>query len=109
MSVNSTNPSQLFGGTWTQISGRFLYCTTTSKTLGGNTVTGSTALTINQIPPHTHAWGSWIDWYQKGGTTGTVSAGNSVSATSSTGGGQGHTHAQNLPPYFTVYCWYRVS
>ena len=54
MSVNSTNPSQLFGGTWEQISGRFLYCTTTSKTTGGSTTTGSTTLTINQIPSHNH-------------------------------------------------------
>lgn len=56
-------------------------------------VTGSTALTVNQLPPHTHE--------QRGGSaagTGTVKtdAGSSGIAdsnvTGSTGGGQGHTH-----------------
>ena len=35
INVNPINISQLFGDTWTQISGRFLYCITTSKKNGG--------------------------------------------------------------------------
>lgn len=54
ISTNSTSPATLFGGSWTQISGRFLYCTTTSKTTGGSTTTGSTTLTTSQIPAHNH-------------------------------------------------------
>jgi hypothetical protein len=37
ISTSSTSPASLFGGTWTQITSRFLYCTTTSKTTGGST------------------------------------------------------------------------
>lgn len=63
MSTVSTNPATLLGfGTWEQISGRFLYCTTTSKTTGGAssvsyTPAGSVdyhALTVNEMPSHKH-------------------------------------------------------
>ena len=120
MSVNSTNPGTLFGGTWTQISGRFLYCTTTSKTTGGSTTTGSTTLTVDQMPSHIHkmpAWNHNAGSYTVNSAKLTYSDyGTSVWPAESqqwqqeyVGGGQGHTHSQNLPPYFTVYCWYRVS
>ena len=118
MSVNSTDPGKLFGGKWEQITGRFLYCTTTSKILGGDTTTGSTTLTIDQIPPHTHNWfaaidggsdvGRQIDRFMLNGWGNARWWGN-LYKMDNTGGGQGHTHPQNLPPYFTVYCWYRVS
>lgn len=63
MSTVSTNPATLLGfGTWEQISGRFLYCTTTSKTTGGAssvsyTPAGSVdyhTLTVNEMPSHKH-------------------------------------------------------
>ena len=61
ISINNTNPATLFGGTWTQIKDRFLYCTTTSNTTGGGTTTGgatgntgATTLTTEQIPSHSH-------------------------------------------------------
>lgn len=121
MSVNSTNPSQLFGGTWEQISGRFLYCTTTSKTTGGDTVTGNTTLTVKQIPAHKHTLGftgtsadvgtPHYHNYGEGLAFGINNQRkyNRNDMIDNTGGGQGHSHPQNLPPYFTVYCWYRVS
>lgn len=61
MSVDSTNPSELFGGVWEQISGRFLYCTNTSKTTGGDTATGSHTLTLNEIPSHYHSFEVYIN------------------------------------------------
>lgn len=127
MSVNSTNPNQLFGGTWQQITGRFLYCTNNSKELGGGNTTGSTVLDVSQIPNHRHNLGSGdgADLQFMGYAPETNSVGGNnyyflkyagVSSyptrfitVKDTGGGQGHTHPQNLPPYFTVYCWYRVS
>lgn len=60
MSVNNTNPSTLFGGTWEQITGYYLYAGNTNETGGSNITgaasgeTGATALTVNQIPSHTH-------------------------------------------------------
>lgn len=61
LSVNSTNPSELFGGTWEQIKGYYLYAGETLGTGGSNETssngagaTGSTILTANQIPSHRH-------------------------------------------------------
>lgn len=124
MSVYSTNPSNYFGGTWEQISkGRFLLGvgSPTSNNVAdfGNLNNAGYVfrsedkggqyahqLTIQEMPSHEHAWGSWIDWYQKGGTTGPVGAGNSVSSTSSRGGNANHN---NVPPYLVVYMWKRVA
>lgn len=64
VSMNSTSPATLFGGTWEQIKDQFLYCTTTSKTTGGAnsvsykpsgsvSVSGSVAnhtLTVDEMP-----------------------------------------------------------
>lgn len=152
MSVNSTSPATLFGGTWTQISGRFLYCTTTSKTTGGassvsytpsGTVSGTVAdhiLTGDEIPEHTHQQ-RWI------GNDGNVNplvrnTGAAESAgvyrtsqssyynssnkkqavrTMSYGGSGAHNHGfsgsfsgtaksiSTMPPWFSVYAWYRTA
>lgn len=108
LTVSNDNPSRWFGGTWEKMSGGYLYACVNS--IGNSSYTGSGTqphtLTLNEIPAHTHSWGSWIDWYQKGGTTGTVSAGNSISATSSAGGGQAHSH--NIA-YIGVWCWKRIA
>ena len=61
MSVNSTNPGTLFGGTWTQIQNTFLLAAGSSYTAGatGGTAshthtTGDFTLGTNHIPAHTH-------------------------------------------------------
>ena len=64
MSMNNTNPSTLFGGTWEQIqSGKMLQSTTTNSGVTGGQASvsytpsgsvGGTALTVAQIPAHTH-------------------------------------------------------
>lgn len=61
LSLNDTNPGQIFGGTWVQISGYYLYAGTSTGTGGSNTTsaasgnTGSTTLNANQIPSHRHS------------------------------------------------------
>ena len=95
LSYNSTNPGNLFGGTWQQIQGRFLLGVSSSYKLGstggntstttngggsgntgagsGNTggsstsTTGNTTLTINQIPAHTHGYTDY--WGELGQTS----------------------------------------
>lgn len=54
MSVNSTSPSTLFGGTWQQIQNRFLF--SAGGSYGVNNTGGSynETLNANQIPSHTH-------------------------------------------------------
>lgn len=108
MSVNSTNPSQLFGGTWVQISGRFLYCTNNSMDTGGE---ATHVLTINEMPSHNHLVDYDQVWDGGGGTRalGTTDNGGSWASGTwvhNTGGSQAHN---NMPPYFTVYCWYRTA
>ena len=49
-SMNSTNPSQIFGGTWKQITDKFLYCTSSSKKEGG-----SKKITSSNLPAHSHS------------------------------------------------------
>lgn len=115
MSVDSTNPSELFGGVWEQVSGYFLYCTNTSKTTGGDTTTGSHTLTVDEIPSHRHSFATVssiqlpLTTYDMASGFNTQNYGIGTAYTNYTGGGIGHTHPQSLPPYFTVYCWYRVS
>lgn len=108
MSVNSTNPSQLFGGTWVQISGRFLYCTNNSMDTGGE---ATHTLTINEMPSHNHMVDYDQVWDGGGGTLalGTTDNGGSWASGTwvhNTGGSKAHN---NMPPYFTVYCWYRTA
>lgn len=109
-SMNSTSPATLFGGTWTQLSGSFLYPSTgaSNQTGGESTVT----LTTSQIPSHVHK----VDYknISKTGTTTGVrsgpysydSSGTTSVSTSSVGGGAAHN---NMPPYTTIHAWYRVS
>ena len=59
MSVNSTNPSTLFGGTWVQLTDTFLYATSTTS--DANVTTAPTGqgeathtLTTDEMPSHTH-------------------------------------------------------
>lgn len=119
LSMSNENPSKFFGGTWTQITNRFLYCTTSSKGTGGSTTTGSHTLTTSEMPVHSHGLKKNVPYgipYNNtgGATTGGGSSplyGESYSPFSieNAGGGGGHTHPQNLPPYMTCYAWYRTA
>lgn len=122
MSVNSTNPSNYFGGTWEQIKGRFLLgCGDNGD--GWNYSPNSTGgeathtLTINEIPSHQH---NGIYWYGRpfsldGGSNAiSLSQGWSAANADTTGGfGTGHTGGSqghnNLPPYLAVYIWKRIA
>lgn len=54
ISVNSTSPSDLFGGSWERLTDRFLVGA--GNSYGVNTTGGSTThtLTISEMPSHTH-------------------------------------------------------
>ena len=54
-SEDSTSPATLFGGTWLQLAGYFLYAASSGAgNTGGSMTTGGTAITSNQMPWHTH-------------------------------------------------------
>ena len=101
----NTNPSQLFGGQWQQITGRFLRAANDTSVGGSDTVT----LNISQIPSHSHTVRVVTD--NTGGAAGISLGGNGyqldmAKATSSTGGGQAHN---NMPAYQDVYTWRRIA
>ena len=51
-SSDSTNPGQLFGGTWISISGYYMYATNNTNTGGSSTVT----LNSSHMPSHNHSF-----------------------------------------------------
>jgi microcystin-dependent protein len=136
-SSNPTNPSQLFGGTWTQITGKFIYAADTNhsvNTTGGEEVH---TLTVNETPAHTHTRGTMnitggtgmhvtrnganagegaFYWgnHTCGGLTGNAqSYGQMFDAsrtwTGATSSVGGSAAHNNMPPYLVKYCWERTA
>lgn len=114
MSVNSTNPASLFGGTWEQIKDKFLLSAGDSYAAGSTGGEASHTLTANEMPRHSHTNTSHLEWTNDvisgpfaipwNQTTNIKYDDNSV--TGPTGGGQPHN---NMPPYLTVYMWKRTA
>lgn len=110
VSVNATNPSALFGGTWEQIKDRFLLSAGDTYKAGETGGEATHVLTVDEMPRHNHS----IDNLNASGSTTpymTVQAqekkgyGGNVQ-TFFTGGGQAHN---NMPPYIVVYIWQRTA
>lgn len=135
ISMSSVSPSELFGGEWVRIMGRFLLASTDTTDSGsyvagdypafteqGGTVstTGGEkehTLTVNEMPSHNHK-------IKKKSTPGTTYTGEIFASAATewgadveilanmnvgmeyTGGGAAHN---NMPPYIAVYMWRRVS
>lgn len=133
MSVNSTSPASLFGGTWEQIKDRFLLGAG-SKSAGATGGEENHTLTISEMPSHTHetalfvnpsdtSWGvfgrgnnlksyksnyaSWFEFYTYGNDANRYAEGDETSLlTKSNGSTSSHN---NMPPYLSVYIWKRTS
>lgn len=116
LSVNNTNPSQWFGGTWEQIAkGRTLVGVDTLQTefntvkkTGGSKYTerhthDSTVLTRANGNANANTWGE----LQRAN----ANVGNSESKTNtySSNGYFGSGNSGNLQPYFTCYIWCRTA
>lgn len=112
----STSPSSLFGGTWNNLTGRFLYCNNGTAQNGEN----SHILTIAEMPSHGHDiyTGSVkedgnVDIYWGGGNRAARSPSTTWYSVSHEGGicklrGNSSAH-NNMPAYRTCYCWYRTA
>ncbi len=121
LSVDSTNPSKLFGGKWEQIKDRFLLaCGSSYKNneIGGE---ASHTLTVSEMPYHTHRYrlnfgaplssstennhGKIYGAHPTAGwnTSFEVDEGEIIR---STGGDKPHN---NMPPYLAIYVWKRIA
>ena len=133
MSVNSTSPATLFGGTWEQIQDTFLLAAGQEYTAGNTGGEAQHTLTENELPVMTRSI-NFRNFYNTNnntnlsilsgqGTDGTVnttysfdfnrggvgSMNNNQTGTRLTmtwGGGQS---MNNLPPYLAVYVWKRTA
>lgn len=122
MSVNNTNPSTLFGGTWVQLKDRFLLGAGDTYTNGSTGGEANHTLTINEMPSHTHTQNQHrhtlgSDWSSGSGSAGAYTHSSNRKTTNkysdyttatnnNTGGGQAHN---NMPPYLVVYMWKRTA
>ena len=115
MSVNSTNPAILFGGTWEAIGGRFLLGADTTYSVGSTGGEETHTLTINEMPSHSHGIRTnsadgdmdWVPVDHKGNKRhDEINFNWEGEVISTTGGGQPHN---NMPPYLAVYMWKRTA
>lgn len=119
MSVASTSPATLFGGTWEQLKDKFLLGAGDTYTAGQTGGEATHTLTTSELPSHTHKEklpDTWHFKFSTGTTNGYVSdcttgtyhgdVYDSSAYTDATGGGLSHN---NMPPYLTVYMWKRTA
>ena len=120
MSVNSTNPQTLFGGTWQRIQGRFLFAADSKHAAGSTGGEETHQLTAREIPNHKHS----INFYKNCAPSSSVNdsvaiypaygypEGNYYKypyeeyTSTMQGGDQPHN---NMPPYLSVYMWKRTA
>lgn len=107
ISESATSPASLFGGTWTQVTGRFLRAANDTATGGSDTHT----LTTAQLPKN--------KVYSSGDVNGNAGFSDALYTSAFTegseyaylnltyiGGGQSHN---NMPAYKDVYVWRRTA
>lgn len=124
MSVNSTNPSELFGGTWERIQDRFILAsgsTYSNGSTGGSAdavvvshshkayansfVESNTSLTRGGKRAYTSANDSGIYYIysSNSNTNATLNIHNTTQTAGENGSGK------NMPPYLAVYVWKRTA
>lgn len=107
ISVNSTSPASLFGGTWEILNDVFLLAAgsyANAGTFGGE---ASHTLTVDEMPAHSHSvpnmsgYDTGTEWVGQSGTAAPQTRNTAIN-----GGGAAHN---NMPPYLAVYMWKRVA
>lgn len=117
ISVNSTSPQTLFGGTWKAIRGKFLLGQSSAHTAGSTGGEETHTLTMDEMPEHTHPMysgnaGGDSEWTPDEGAY-LVDSVTQIKTTwwarlgmNYAGGGNAHN---NMPPYLAVYMWKRTA
>ena len=123
MSVNSTSPATLFGGTWEQLEDRFLLAAGQTYTAGDTGGEAEHTLVKAELPAEQYrvgqdmsALGIQETWYltYANGPAPAANAGAKIhnspigawAMTEPLGSGQAHN---NMPPYLAVYMWKRTA
>lgn len=112
MSVNSTNPQTLFGGTWVQLKDRFLLGAGTTYKAGSTGGEATHELTATEMPNHQHPIWAPNAGGEQNAAIGFPTMGSKntyyaeASKTAGAGGGGAHN---NMPPYLVVYMWKRTA
>lgn len=114
MSVNSTSPATLFGGTWAAIEDTFLLSAGSTYTAGDTGGEATHTLTKDELPAENlgiNAGTNWLGYRNTNASTGNGIAGLGAKAgtaikTDNMGSGQAHN---NMPPYLVVYVWKRTA
>lgn len=110
-SISAISPASIIGGTWTQLlQGNYIMSAGNSYAIASFGGKNTHTLTTSEMPSHNHA--DRVGWKDNGGNVWTGTNGlhllavdmNSVSA--NVGGGKAHN---NMPCYFAVNIWYRIS
>jgi microcystin-dependent protein len=116
-SSSNTSPSEIFGGSWTKIRGRFLFASDSNHDVGDTGGEEKHILTINEVPSHQHVY---YKYCRESHTIYHLKQDNSSSHimmiqdnyfigtdfTDNVGGGGSHN---NMPPYLTANCWKRIG
>lgn len=109
MSINSTSPATLFGGTWEQLKDRFLLAAGDTYSAGATGGEASHQLTVNEMPSHNHLCkrvGTSFGSAQIGLVVASQLFSSSDNSIQNTGGNAAHN---NMPPYLAVYVWKRTA
>ena len=120
-SEKNTSPSDIFGGSWTKIRGRFLFASDSNHDVGSTGGSERHTLTIDEMPRHSHEYEKF-----RHETTTLFDIPDGVCyvypanhkehkddnkfsdtySTKSVGGGSSHN---NMPPFLTANCWKRTG
>ena len=113
LSVSSTSPQTLFGGTWERIKDRFLLAAGSTYTAGATGGEATHELTVSELPKHTHrimmgnaeGTAQRVMRYIDTGSAWWSGSGNDK-LSEEIGGDAAHN---NMPPYLAVYIWKRTA
>ena len=123
LSVNSTDPGVLFGGTWERLKDCFLLAAGDTYEAGATGGEAAHTLTVDEMPSHTHsisrtgtitepsvllgAPGQYTgNAFASLGTSGIDALATTTYSIAAAGGGAAHN---NMPPYIAVYAWKRTA
>lgn len=107
MTDDSTNPSDLFGGTWEQITGDAYLKIVTSDAgqLGGTS--SDHKIPLSSIPSHTHGTAGYTNTANTGSMYYKYAVGaNSYGSSNTQGAGGGQAY---YPYYLGIYLWKRTA